>query len=228
MTDKPLTKKKVYQVAKEINISHETLIDYLTKRGHTVKSHMSILDDAMMHDILSHFKKDKEVAEKHQRKIQTLRESRVKRSEIKQPPEEESSVKQKALRKPKVEEEAPAPAEIVAQDEKKPVEPAETAQVAAAEEALSAQLPAGPGVETETAAEADTAPAPSEEAARPPASKRKEPELLQRRTPKMGLKIKGKIDLEEVNRTNALLESGGVEGGGKQSEGEKEEKEKTH
>ena len=30
--------KKIYQVAKEINISHETLIEYLTKRGHAVKA----------------------------------------------------------------------------------------------------------------------------------------------------------------------------------------------
>ena len=43
--------KKIYQVAKEINISHETLIEYLAKRGHAVKSHMSVVTDEMMHDV---------------------------------------------------------------------------------------------------------------------------------------------------------------------------------
>src|SRR5258708_7112660 len=54
------THKKIYQIAKEINISHETLLEYLRRKGHDVRSHMSAVDDTMMHDILSHFKKDKE------------------------------------------------------------------------------------------------------------------------------------------------------------------------
>ena len=45
MTEKSLAKKKIYQVAKEINISHETLIDYLVKKGHVIKSHMTIVDE---------------------------------------------------------------------------------------------------------------------------------------------------------------------------------------
>ena len=43
---------------------------------------MSSVDDDMMRDILIHFKKDKDVAEKHQRKIQEIRESK-KRAERK-------------------------------------------------------------------------------------------------------------------------------------------------
>ena len=90
MTEKPQSKKKIYQIAKELNISHETLMDYLKKKGHEVKSHMSLVDDAMTHDIMSHFKKDKEVAEKHQRKIQTIRDSR-KKSEVKSASAEETA-----------------------------------------------------------------------------------------------------------------------------------------
>src|ERR1041385_1212606 len=98
MTEKPQAKKKIYQVAKDINISHETLIDYLTKKGHAIKSHMTVVDDTMMHDILSHFKKDKEVAEKHQKKIQTIRDSR-KKVEAKTVPVEETKPKPKSAKK---------------------------------------------------------------------------------------------------------------------------------
>src|ERR1041385_6911790 len=86
MVEKTQSHKKIYQIAKEINISHETLIEYLTRKGHTVKSHMTAVDDAMMHDILSHFKKDREVAEKHQRNTQTTRKPRKKAEEKPAPP----------------------------------------------------------------------------------------------------------------------------------------------
>jgi len=102
MAEKTQSHKKIYQIAKEINISHGTLIEYLTKKGHTVKSHMTAVDDAMMHDILSHFKKDREVAEKHQRKIQTIRETR-KKAEAKAAGPEAESPKPKTAKKQKVE-----------------------------------------------------------------------------------------------------------------------------
>ena len=63
-------RKKLYKVATELNLSHETLIEFLRKKGHEVKGHMSNVDPEMMKDILVHFKKEKDVAEKHHRKIQ--------------------------------------------------------------------------------------------------------------------------------------------------------------
>ncbi|HSQ73980.1 MAG TPA: translation initiation factor IF-2 N-terminal domain-containing protein, partial [Bacteroidota bacterium] len=80
-------KKKVYKVATELNLSHETLIEFLRKKGHEVKGHMSTVDADMMRDILIHFKKEKDVAEKHQRKIQEIRETK-KRAERKAVEEE--------------------------------------------------------------------------------------------------------------------------------------------
>jgi translation initiation factor IF-2 len=71
-------RKKLYKVATELNLSHETVLEFLRKKGHEVKNHMSPLDDAMMHDILAHFKKEKDVAEKHQRKIQEIRDHKKK------------------------------------------------------------------------------------------------------------------------------------------------------
>lgn len=71
-------KKKIYRLATELNLSHETLVEFLRKKGHNVKGHMSAVDDDMMRDILSHFKREKDVAEKHHRKIAEIRETKKK------------------------------------------------------------------------------------------------------------------------------------------------------
>lgn len=210
MTEKPQSKKKIYQIAKEINISHETLIDYLSKRGHAVKSLMSAVDEAMMHDINAHFKKDKEVAEKHQKKIQTIRESR-KKAEPKHAAVEEEAPKVKPVKKLKAEEQSAPVVEYIEQT------------VLTEEESASADVPAEvSSPEHLQLSEESTAPVeaaalieskagetelPAEPVV-PEKAKKKEPDFLARRTPKMGLKIKGKIDLEEVNRTNAVHEGG--------------------
>lgn len=78
MTDKKDKKMKVFNLAKELNISSETIIDFLKKKGFDVKSHMSLVTDEMMPLIMGHFKKEKEVAERHQRKIQEFRSARKK------------------------------------------------------------------------------------------------------------------------------------------------------
>ncbi len=74
-------KKKIYKLATELNISHEVIIEFLRKKGHEVKSHMSSVDEDAMREILMHFKKEKDVAERHQRKIAEIRESKKKREE---------------------------------------------------------------------------------------------------------------------------------------------------
>ncbi len=234
MTEKVQSRKKIYQLAKEINISHETLLEYLRKRGHEVKSHMSVVDDSMMHDILSHFKKDKEVAEKHQRKIQTIRETRkkaeTKAASAKAVAEEEIS--EKAVKRAKTEKltevppvqphelpqvpaepvaEAPAVSEIAV--EVPPVPEEEAAEVIAPA-AEAPVLVAEPPVETAAPEKAEVpVEEPRKEEIAPPAkAKQKEahPDILPRRTPKMGLRIKGKIDLEEVKRAHAILEGTGA------------------
>lgn len=78
MADTGTKKIKIYNLAKEINISSETIIEFLKKRGYDVKSHMSPVSDEMMSLILTHFKKDKDQAERHQRKLQELKATRKK------------------------------------------------------------------------------------------------------------------------------------------------------
>jgi translation initiation factor IF-2 len=200
MTEKPQAKKKIYQVAKDINISHETLIDYLTKKGHAIKSHMTVVDDTMMHDILSHFKKDKEVAEKHQKKIQTIRDSR-KKVEAKTVSVDEAKPKPKSTKK-EVEVEVVQSMTAV----EAPVLEVDLLPEVELEHPEDVQSTATPELNEE---EVGSPPVESivEEPQEIPAEKvKKQPEILARRTPKMGLKIKGKIDLEEVNRSNAVHE----------------------
>jgi translation initiation factor IF-2 len=194
--------KKIYQVAKEINISHETLIEYLSKRGHAVKSHMSSVDDEMMHDILSHFKKDKEVAEKHQRKIQSIRESRKKAEQKPAVPEAEPAKEKKGRKAAEaVVEEKPAPVEE---------EVAAPVQAAPAEEEVAAT-----GLAESIEAEADAPPAPeaagapTEASAGEPQAEKKPESFRVRRAPKMGLKVMGKIDLDDVRKREAAAEGTG-------------------
>ncbi len=78
MTEQVEKKKKIYKLATEINVSSETIIEFLNKKGFTIKNHMSTVTEEMLHDILVHFKKDKDVADKHHRKIAEIRESRKK------------------------------------------------------------------------------------------------------------------------------------------------------
>lgn len=73
MTDTATKKIKIYKLATELNLASETIIDFLRKKGFDVKNHMTVVTDEMMHAIQNHFKKEKDVAERHQRKLQELR-----------------------------------------------------------------------------------------------------------------------------------------------------------
>jgi translation initiation factor IF-2 len=78
MSENSVKKIKIFNLAKELNLSSETIIDFLKKKGFEVKSHMSIVTEEMMPVIMGHFKKDKEVAERHQRKVQEFRSTKKK------------------------------------------------------------------------------------------------------------------------------------------------------
>ena len=102
MAEQTAKKIKVYKLATELNLSSDTLIEFLNKKGYEVKNHMSSVTADMMSAIMSHFKKEKDVAERHQRKLRDFRSSRKKDD-----PE-------KAEKKGHVEEEEPEkPAETV-------------------------------------------------------------------------------------------------------------------
>ncbi len=76
MSDTKSKKIRVYKLASEYNLAAETIVEFLQKKGHDVKTHMSMLTDEMIVDVNDHFKKDIEKAEKHYKKIAEFNKKR--------------------------------------------------------------------------------------------------------------------------------------------------------
>ncbi|MGB2867358.1 MAG: translation initiation factor IF-2 [Bacteroidota bacterium] len=186
MTEK---KVKIYNLAKELNLSSETILEFLKKKGFEVKNHMSAVTDDMVHAINSHFKKEKDVAERHHKKLQEFRSTRKK--------ETPEKVEKKAVK-----EEEPVKVEEAEPVEEIPVA-APTVEAAPVE---AAQLPVAPPTE-----------APAVPASEPkPVEIKKEEKPAARRGPQSpleaavaraqrGLTIKGKMEL--TSPTAAATES---------------------
>ncbi|MBI5473724.1 MAG: translation initiation factor IF-2 [Ignavibacteriae bacterium] len=183
-------KKKIYKVATELNLSHETVVEFLRKKGYEVKSHMSSVDDDMMRDILVHFKKEKDVAEKHQRKIAEMRESK-KKIEKKEEHVETAHVPPPLVAQPEV----VAPLLSIPQPVAEEVAPAPLLEAPVGPEQVVVEEPAPPPAPEPTPAP----PEPVVEAAPPPVEKKKEEEYIspleKERRSRVGLTVKGKIDL---------------------------------
>jgi len=70
MANKPL---RIFQIAKELNISHTEILSFLKNKGVDVASHMSPVDETTHQLILSEFAKDKAIVDRY-RKDQVRRE----------------------------------------------------------------------------------------------------------------------------------------------------------
>lgn len=121
MTEK---KVKIYNLAKDLNLSSETILEFLKKKGFEVKNHMSVVTDDMVHSVNSHFKKEKDVAERHHKKLQEFRSTRKKET-----PEKVEKKAVKEQEPAKVEEVVPEPV-VEAPVPAAPVEPAHAERVA--------------------------------------------------------------------------------------------------
>ncbi|MEI7811582.1 MAG: translation initiation factor IF-2 [Ignavibacteria bacterium] len=78
MTEDLKSKKvRIYKFATEYNLSADTLVEFLQKKGYDVKSHVSLLNEEMLAEIEVYFKKDIEKAEKHYRKISEFNKKRT-------------------------------------------------------------------------------------------------------------------------------------------------------
>ncbi|MBI5463536.1 MAG: translation initiation factor IF-2 [Ignavibacteriales bacterium] len=78
MADATVKKLKIYNLAKDLNLAHDTIIDFLKKKGFEVKNHMSPVTDEMVTTVQSHFKKEKDTAERHQKRVQEFKSTRKK------------------------------------------------------------------------------------------------------------------------------------------------------
>ncbi len=183
MAEAKSKKIRVYKLASEYNLSAEQLIEFLKKKGHEIKSHMSLVSDDMLKDIQDHFKKDIEKAEKHYKKIAEFNKKRIERSEEEEKKQEEAKVEE--AEPPKVEAASPAPVEEINEEQPAEVEVPEPEEV------------------PEEAVAAEEAPAEVKEAEKP-GEKEKEKKEDQFVSPKeneagkrKGLKVVGKMDLDE-------------------------------
>ena len=65
--NKVVKQKRIFQIAKELNISHLEIMDFLNNRGTSVDSHMSPVTSELYDDILLEFSKDKLQIERHRK-----------------------------------------------------------------------------------------------------------------------------------------------------------------
>ncbi len=193
--------KRIFQIAKEFNISHETIINFLNKKGYEIKSHMTLVTDDMYDAIMHHFKKEKESVEKHQKKIETLKKPKI---------SETSSVIENKISKPKTESKLPGKKKTTAvTEEKKPVEESPLPQTTEIDTEVEVEkeivvtppsnVPEQPQVPT---------PETSEEILEPIGVEQEEKkgktsdevigkdEIVTQKPPKRGLVIKGRISLD--------------------------------
>ncbi len=120
MSEETKTKKlRLYKFASEFNLSTDTLMEFLQKKGYDAKSHMALLSDEMLADINNHFKKDIEKAEKHYKKISEFQKKHGDKPETAHEVEEKKEPEQKPVDEAKifdaVAEESVQPAEEVAE-----------------------------------------------------------------------------------------------------------------
>ena len=64
---------RIFQIAKELNISHTDILSFLEKKGVDIKSHMSPVGDDVRNLIMSEFSKDKKLVDRF-RKEQVRKE----------------------------------------------------------------------------------------------------------------------------------------------------------
>lgn len=135
MSEPKVPKIRLYKLASEFNLSTESLMEFLQKKGFEVKNHMTLITDEMMNDIKMFFKKDIEKAEKHYKKIEEFQKKRGDHTE----PEPKAEAKHEAApaHETHVVEAAPAveeTVEIAATEE--PVEGAVEEEVVESQEAV--------------------------------------------------------------------------------------------
>ncbi|KAF0152945.1 MAG: bacterial translation initiation factor 2 (bif-2) [Ignavibacteria bacterium] len=76
MSEPKAQKIRLYKLASEFNLSTDSLMEFLQKKGYQVKGISTLVTDEMMNDIKLFFKKDIEKAEKHYRKIEEFQKKR--------------------------------------------------------------------------------------------------------------------------------------------------------
>lgn len=197
MPETKTKKVRVYKLASEYNLSAENLIEFLQKKGHDVKSHMSMLNDEMITDINAHFKKDIEKAEKHYKKIAEFNKKREEKVEA----EEEQKTVTPELEPDKIEEARVEEVAQVAIEEEKVEQPVEEVEKETQKEIVEEEI----ATKVEVPKEKEVV---EEEELKE--SEFKAPNEIEK-DKKRGLKVVGKMDLNEEKEKKKLLSEDGYE-----------------
>lgn len=101
-------KRRIYQIAKELNISHEEILQFLDSQDVDVNSHMSPVSDPVYEKILNEFAKEKVIIDRYRKererqKIEEERKRREQQEEEERKKEEEEQKLEEA--RSKIEEE---------------------------------------------------------------------------------------------------------------------------
>jgi len=167
-------KIRIYKLATEYNLSADSLVEFLNSKGFKVKNHMSQLDEEMISAINAHYKKDIEKAEHHYKKIAEFHKKRVERANKDANEEGEETEVQ----------ETETPSEAVEQDTIEKATEKAVEEVAQIESEKVDQEPAAEPAETK------------EEVPEEKIEKGKESRIPKAK----GLKVIGKIDLDEKKK----------------------------
>lgn len=202
-------KQKVYKIAAELNLSSQVILDFLNKRGYPVKSHMSAVEPEAVEEIMVHYKKDKDSAERHQKKVAELRKTQQRRRDAEKEAKKEvegekktDEEKKPARKKPADGEEQPqVEVESKEKEEKqKKEQPAEEPEVEAKKTEPEEQ-PEPEREEVDTEEETEEEESAGEDHV---VKEDTEPEIVAKepkgRKPLPGLKIKGKVDLKGISK----------------------------
>ncbi|AFH48351.1 Translation initiation factor 2 [Ignavibacterium album JCM 16511] len=195
MAEEKAKKIRIHKLASEINLSTEVLIDFLRKKGHEIKSIQSIVTDEMLHDIQSHFKKEIEKAAQHTKKVEEFKKKFSSKSD------KESREKSVSISDEVAVEEPPQEV-VITEAQKEEVEAEKISEAEQVEETLNEATQTPQELETvETEKDQTEEPVEQENFVQPKDTAENKVK---------GLKILGKVDLDE---------------GKKKKKGQKEQKE---
>ena len=67
MTEQATKKKRIFQIAKDLNISHTDIIDFIRREGYEAASHMSPVEQDVYERILNEFAKERVIVDRHRK-----------------------------------------------------------------------------------------------------------------------------------------------------------------
>lgn len=205
-------KQKVYKIAAELNLSSQVILDFLKKRGNPVKSHMSTVAPELVEQIMVHYKKDKDSAERHQKKVAELRKTQQKRrdAEKKEDKKDEKKEVKKSVEEKVAARKEPTDGELQTEKELEVVEKEikekkkEEDKVEAVPEKEGKKKPAKKEPSKKEVVAEEKAARIDEVEDKKQEKEEAEPEVKEEkpkgRKPLPGLKIKGKVDLKGISK----------------------------